>query len=245
MKQEIFNIIKTNLEDRVNACKAHLDNIKSTEDLANLTIKEFIELRSFAKKEQVDMTEIVMVDLYHVLGMGELTVSQRNVFLQLINKYMSYRSDIKMLAMTDSIEKLPKLPSCSSFKLHKLGNITLISKLRGRNETGAEPIEESAKIKDYGETKYADLTSTIELKSIEVQGNVIKFNREDIDDVLAVINPNANKDKLFKAAEGKISYCDIVWEYVDGEHQQLRGIFMSTSKRDSVRDKLKNKGIIR
>lgn len=245
MKQEIFDIIKTNLETRVNACKAHLDHIQTTEDLTNISIREFIELRSFAKKEQVDMTEIIMVDLYHILGMGELTVSQRNLFLKLINEYMSYRSDIKMLSVVDNIEKLPKLPSRSSFTLHKLGDITLTSKLRGRCDADIEPMVESVKVEDYGEAKHADITNTIELKSIELQGNIIEFNREDIDEVIAIINPSANKDKIFRAAEGRIAYCDIVWDYVDAEHQMIRGIFITSAKRDSVRDKLKNKGIIR
>ena len=245
MNQETFEIIKTNLETRINACKVHLDHIQTTEDLSNISIKEFIELKSFAKKEQVDMTEIIMVDLYHILGMGELTVSQRNLFLKLINEYMSYRSDIKMLSVVDNIEKLPKLPSRSSFTLHKLGNITLTSKLRGRCDEDIEPVVESVKVEDYGEAKYTDLTNTIELKSIELQGNIIEFNKEDIEDVISVINPSANKEKIFKAADGKIAYCDVVWDYVDTEHQMIRGVFLTAAKRDSVRDKLKNKGIIR
>lgn len=245
MKQETFDTIKTNLETRINACKAHLDHIQTTEDLANISIREFIELKSFAKKEQVDMTEIIMVDLYHVLGMGELTVSQRNVFLKLINEYMSYRSDIKMLSVVDNIEKLPKLPSRSSFKLHKLGDITLTSKLRGRCDEDIEPVVESVNVADYGEAKHNDLANTIELKSIELQGNIIEFNREDIEDVIAAVNPTANKDKLFKAADGRIAYCDIVWDYVNNDHQRIKGIFVTAAKRDSVRDKLKNKGIIR
>ena len=245
MKQETFEIIKTNLENRIKACKEHLDHIQTTEDLANISIKEFIELKSFAKKEQVDMTEIVMVDLYHVLGMGELTMPQRNIFLKLINDYTAYRSDIKALSVIDNIEKLPKLPSRSSFTLHKLGDITLTSKLRGRCNEDIEPVVESVKVEDYGEAKHTDLTNTIELKSIELQGNIIEFNREDVEDVISVVNPSANKEKIFKAAEGRIAYCDIVWDYADTEHQMIRGIFITSAKRDSVRDKLKNKGLIK
>lgn len=245
MNKETFEIIKTNLETRINACKAHLDHIQTTEDLSNISIKEFIELKSFAKKEQVDMTEIIMVDLYHVLGMGELTVSQRNVFLKLINEYMSYRSDIKLLSVIDSIEKLPKLPSRSLFTLHKLGDITLTSKLRGRCDADIEPVVDSVKVEDYDEAKHADLANTIELKSIELQGNIIEFNREDVEDVISVVCPTAKKEKIFKAADGRIAYCDIVWDYADAEHQMIRGIFITSAKRDSVRDKLKNKGLIK
>ena len=241
MKQEIFDIIRTNLESRINSCKEHLDHIQTTEDLANISIREFVELKSFAKKEQVAMTEIVMVDLYHVLGMGELTVQQRNVFLKLINEYLSYRSDIKMLSVVDNIEKLPKLPSGSSFKLRRLGDITLVSKLRGRCDGTTEPVVETVKVEDYGEAKHNDQAQAIEFDSIKLQGNAIEFNQEDVEDVISIVNPAANKDKIFKAADSRIAYCDIVWEYTDNSHRTIRGIFVTSSKRNSIRDKLKNK----
>jgi len=245
MKQETFNIIKTNLENRIKACKEHLDHIQTTEDLSNISIKEFVELKSFAKKEQVDMTEIVMVDLYHILGMGELTMPQRNLFLKLMNEYTSYRSDIKALSVMDNIEKLPKLPSRSSFKLHKLGDITLTSKLRGRCEEAAETVVEDVKVEDYGNTKQADIATPVTYNSIELQGSIIEFNREDVDEVIAAVNKSANREKIFKSAEGRVAYCDVVWEYTDSEHEKIRGIFITNAKRDSVRDKLKSKGLLK
>lgn len=246
MKKELFEIIKTNLENRVKACREHLDHIQTTEDLSNISIKEFIELKSFAKKEQVDMTEIVMVDLYHILGMGELTMPQRNIFLKLINDYTAYRSDIKALSVMDNIEKLPKLPSRSSFKLHKLGDITLTSKLRGRCvDEDIEPAVEVVEVSDYGEAKRIDVTSVVEVGTIRMQGNVITMSREDVPEFLKVLNPSALPEKIFKCAEGRMAYCEIVWEYTNPEHTEIQGIFMTSSKRDSVRDKLKNKGLVK
>ena len=244
MKKEIFEIIQTNLQTRIDACKKHLDNIQTTEDLSKISIKEFIDLKSFCKHEQVDMTEIVMVDFYHIIGMGELTISQRNKFLSMMSEYTSYRSDIKCISMMDNVDKLPKLPSRSSFKLHKLGDITLISKLRGRCKDDVEPIAEDIKVDDYRTAKQNDLVNVVKVGSITMQGNVVEMDREDVPEFIQILNPTGTKEKIYNAAEAKASYCEVIWEWVDESHSKVRGLFVSNSKRDSVREKLKRKGLI-
>lgn len=245
MKKEVFEIIKSNLKSHLEDCKKHLDHILTTEDLSNITIKEFIELKSFAKKEEVDMTEICMVDLYHVIGMGDLTVTQMNVFLRLFKEYSSYRSDIKCLATMETVDKLPKLPSRSSFKLHKLGDITLQSKLRGRVEDEVEPIVEQNNVSDYHEVKEKDVGSLVQLGNLSIQGNIISLKLEDVDTLLPVLNPVCKRETFLKACKNKIAYCDIVWEFTDELGTEIRGYCLTNAKRDSIRDKLKQKGLIK
>lgn len=244
MKKEIFEIIQTNLQTRIDACKRHLDHIQTTEDLSKISIKEFIDLKTFCKHEQVDMTEIVMVDFYHVIGMGDLTITQRNKFLSMMYEYTSYRSDIKCISVMDNVEKLPKLPSRSSFKLHKLGDITLTSKLRGRCKEDVEPVVEELNVDDYNKAKQDDLVNVVQVGTIKMQGNVIEMKKEDVPEFIKILNPTGTKEKIYNAAHGRVSYCEIVWEWIDETHDLIRGFFLSNSKRDSVRDKLKAKGLL-
>lgn len=244
MKKEIFEIIQTNLQTRIDACKRHLDHIQTTEDLSKISIKEFIDLKTFCKHEQVDMTEIVMVDFYHVIGMGDLTITQRNKFLSMMYEYTSYRSDIKCISMMDSVEKLPKLPSRSSFKLHKLGDVTLTSKLRGRCKEDVEPVVEDLKVDDYQKAKQDDLVNVVKIDSITMQGNVVEMKKEDVPEFIKILNPTGTKEKIYNAAQGRVSYCEIIWEWMDDSHEWIRGLFISNSKRDTVRDKLKAKGLL-
>ena len=243
MKKEVFEIIKTNLENRVAMCRKYLDSVISTEDLSNLTINQFKELKSFCKQEQIDMTEICMVDFYHVVGMGELTMTQQNVLMKLFKEYTSYRSDLKAISMMDSIDNLPNLPSRSSFKLHKLGNITLVSKLRGRNEN-TEPIIEEENISDYGEAKTKDTCSEIKINSLSIKGNILELDTADVDEVMKYFNPSGKKENLIKAARNCSAYCDVVWEFTDDSETHMKGFITSNARRDSIRDKMRNKGLI-
>ena len=77
------------------------------------------------------MDAIISTDLYHIIGMGELTVTQTNTFLKLIKEYMSFRLDIKTIASNLTVENIPGLPSQSEYKLARFGNIVLKSKCRG------------------------------------------------------------------------------------------------------------------
>lgn len=245
MQKEIFEVIETNLQARIDACKKHLDHIQSTEDLSAISIKELIDLKYFCKNEQIDMTDIVMVDFYHIIGMGDLTVAQRNKFISMMNEYTSYRSDIKYISTIDNIEKLPKLPSRSSFRLHKLGDIILTSKLRGRSKEDPEPVLEDLTLDDYHKVKQEELINPVTLGSIKMQGNIIEMKKEDVPQFIKILNPNGKEEKIYGAAEARASYCEIVWEWIDDSHTSIRGLFVSDTKRDNLRDKLKQKGLIK
>lgn len=237
-----YNCIINNLTERIENCKKHLDGILSTDDLSNLSIKDFLELKSFCKQENIDMTEICMVDLYHILGMGNLSVVQTQKFLKLLNKYTSYRSDIKCICSISDVESLPKLPTCSKYTLHKLGNITLRSKGRGTKE--AVEIDETCCVDDYHKAKLNDLASKIQLDSIILEGNILTVDTSEIDKVIPFICKTAKKENLIKACENKLNYCDAIWEYTDDTKTKLKAVFVTSSKRDSVRDKLKARGIM-
>ena len=88
------------------------------------------------------MTEIAMVDSYHIIGMGNLSAVQSTQFTKLLNKYLSYRSDIKAISNLGEISNLPKLPTISKFKLLQLGDITLVSQMRGENKDQVVYVDE-------------------------------------------------------------------------------------------------------
>lgn len=245
MQKEHFAIIENNLKERITNCQKHLDHIITTEDLKNITIKEFISLKSFCIQEVIDMTEILMVDLYHVLGMGKLTLQQRNTFISLLNEYSTYRSDMKCISQMTNVENLPKLPSRSKYKLHKLGDLTLESESRGSGGSGEVHDETSeCSLDNYHNAKVDDKTRPITYDSIKLEGCFITFNVKDILTVMEVLPKNAKAENLLAACDKKNSYCDIIWTYTDTEHTQVQGVFGSNSSRDSARSKFRNIGVI-
>jgi len=245
MNKATFETIKASLEERVNACKVHLDHIITTEDLKNITVSEAQELKAWAKQESDIMTEIVMVDFYHIIGMGELTVTQTNLFIKLIKEYMSYRSDLKTIGTHLSLDNLPNLPSVSEFTLKRLGDVTLTSKVRGRTKA-ASVIIENESVKDYQKAcQDLSINTVHENKTcgeFKIEDNIITFPLTVLNDLIKTINPSLSRGKITSAASyqnnaGK-DYANIFWQYTNEEHTEIKAII---SKANGYFAGIKNK----
>jgi hypothetical protein len=126
MDKEQFSTMMSALEARKNLCKTHLGEINTTDDLSKITLAKAADLKSFCIAEEAIMTNIVMVDLYHVIGMGNLTPPQMMQFTYSIQEYLEYRPIVKAIVKhLDSIMSLPKIPVKTQYKLQGLGDIVL------------------------------------------------------------------------------------------------------------------------
>lgn len=144
MKKEEFDLVISALQERLDNCEKYLGEIKTTEDLKNITIGQALELRDFCVAEVEKMTKIAMVDLYHIIGMGDLSVPQMMKFIFLMKAYLSYRPNIKSISKGfDSMTNLPKIPVKTKFKLLALCDLTLTV---GEDE---DAFEDNATVDDY------------------------------------------------------------------------------------------------
>lgn len=148
MKKEEFDLVISALQERLDNCEKYLGEIQTTEDLKNITIKQALELKDFCVAEVEKMTKIAMVDLYHIIGMGDLSVPQMMKFVFLMKAYLAYRLNIKSISKGfDSMTNLPKIPVKTKFKLLALCDLTLTV---GEDE---EAFEDNATIDEYTELK--------------------------------------------------------------------------------------------
>ena len=144
MKKEEFDLVIGALQERLDNCEKYLGEIKTTEDLKNITIGQALELRDFCVAEVEKMTKIAMVDLYHIIGMGDLSVPQMMKFVFMMKAYLAYRPNIKSISKGfDSITELPKIPVKTKFKLLALCDLTLTV---GEDE---DAFEDNATVDDY------------------------------------------------------------------------------------------------
>lgn len=128
MNKETFERFMTLLQVRIDKCELFLGGIKTTDDFKKLTIQEALELQNFCRAEEALQTKIVQCDLYHIIGMGDLTPPQMMKFTYGIKEYLKYRSTIKTIAMNfDKISTLPGLPVSSFYKTHGFGGLSLSS----------------------------------------------------------------------------------------------------------------------
>ncbi len=130
MNKEVFTKIQSRLEARISKCELVLYGIETTEDLKKLTIERAQHLQRFCKEEESVMDKFVQSDLYHLIGMGQLTPPQMMKLTYLTRDWLKYRSTIKTIAMNfDKISQLPGLPAHSSYKLRTWDDIALSSEI--------------------------------------------------------------------------------------------------------------------
>lgn len=146
MTKEQFQKIMTALETRRSLCEKHLGELHITDDIGLLTLAQAADLKNFCIAEEEIMTKICMVDLYHVIGMGNLTPIQMMKFTYAMQKYLSYRPTIKAIVKhLNSISTLPKLPVETQYKLQGLGEVTLVK--------GSGTIIDNSSVDDYNSLK--------------------------------------------------------------------------------------------
>lgn len=140
MEKELFNRIYMDLHKRVDDCLNHLMHITRFD---SLPISELKELKKWAEEEHDRMTTIAMVDLYHILGMGNLTAIQQTQFISQFKWYLSFRPMINtIITHFNSIDDIPVVPTGSSYRLHVLG--------AGRSLTTGTGLEvDEADVSDY------------------------------------------------------------------------------------------------
>lgn len=126
MNKEQFSTMMSALDIRKDLCKKHLGDIATTADLSKITLAAAADLKNFCIAEETIMTNIVMVDLYHVIGMGNLSPTQMMKFTYSMQEYLEYRPIIKSIVKNlDSIMSLPKIPVKTQYKLQRLGDVVL------------------------------------------------------------------------------------------------------------------------
>ena len=176
MKKEEFNLVISALQERLDNCEKYLGEIQTTEDLKNITIKQALELRDFCVAEVEKMTKIAMVDLYHIIGMGDLSVPQMMKFIFLMKAYLSYRPNIKSISKGfDSMTNLPKIPVKTKFKLLALCDLTLTV---GEDE---EAFEDNATIDEYTELKKVNVKADEEVSEKTDEEVSEKTDEEHVD----------------------------------------------------------------
>ena len=207
MKKELFEEIIGSLEARRKLCFEHLGAVHTTDDLKELSLAKAAELKRFCVEEVEVMTKICMVDLYHVIGMGNLTPPQMMKFTYTMQDYLSYRPAVKVLAQKlDSIESIPKLPVKTRFKLLELGNATLTY--------GEGEVVDEGSVDDYSSLKKelpdppADLPFTLQGGSIQVDISRLDYFVELMEELF---NTNFSIDNLRKKINNKGEYLGIQW----------------------------------
>ena len=223
-----YDIIIGALDERISTCSDNFDKIKTTEDISNLSISEAIRLRALARDEIDRMTTIAMVDLYHIIGMGNLTAVQLSEFIKKIKIYIKYRPIIKSFANNlSSLDDLPKPERDTMYRLQELGGIYLVNGNCGKAK------EEFASIHDYKAKGLTDAIKNAELK-FTLSDNTIILPTSQLENFckysgLIGCGGQPTAVKLKSQLEKCSQYCGIAWKGIDDEGNAVGEVKISST----------------
>ena len=116
MKNSDYQLIVKNLANQINQCESALScyNLCS-QDISKMMIEQINSTISSCREAQEEMDKFVTSDLYHLIGMADLSAAQTAKIIKLTKTLLEYRSDIKFFANQNKIQ-VPQRKT-SSYKL--------------------------------------------------------------------------------------------------------------------------------
>ena len=229
MKKEYFERLMSSLTAHIESCEKYFSHIHTTEDLKSITLGMAQELQEFCRQEEAAMSKIAMVDTYHIIGMGNLTPPQMMQFTYTLQKYLSYRSNLKTFAANfDKISALPNIPVGAKFKI-SLGDLELTS--------GSTNALEDFVSQDYNALKLELETQTTKLPfSLQNRNIIVDLNRfEDfISEMKEILKTELSLKTALAKIRGHNEYFGIQWQKHNSS--EAVGVFKSNDIYNRVKD---------
>lgn len=214
MEKAKFNLLIASIAERVEACKYMFNNVQTTADIEQLSLAAVRNLKLFCADEIEKMTKILMVDLYHIIGMGGLTPVQMMKFIYLIKDYCSFRPNIKAVAnWGESLFDLPKIPAQTKFKLLALCEMELSV---GESTEFENIAEDTASLDEYVQvTTMKNYTYSVD-DVFTVEGNKITVKLDMLPEFIKYLNEatktEGNVTTLLEKIKTNKSYFGITWD---------------------------------
>lgn len=129
MKQTDYKLLISNLDKVILECETVTKGFDSQKSVLKWTVEEFLNRCAKAKELQSKTDQILHSDVYHIIGMGNLSVAQHAIFISKIKQLGDSRSKIKVLACQGGTT-LPGVPEVSEYKCSLLNNKKLVKSVK-------------------------------------------------------------------------------------------------------------------
>ena len=127
MNKKDYELLIKNLDKVISECQDIDTKFSSSEAVLKWTIKEYQNNCNKARELQSKTDIILKTDCYHIIGMGNLSVSQSTRFIKKIKTLGELRSKIKVLASVQDV-MVPNIPKSSEYKCSLLNDKKLVRK---------------------------------------------------------------------------------------------------------------------
>ena len=246
MTAEKFSKIYDALLERKNKCDEILGPLFENPDISDRTIKEIITIKEFCNAELPIMTNIVMCDFYHILGMSDITPIQTMKFLKIFKEYVRYRVILNLFIDKEFyIDEVPKIPKRSHYRTLELGNIEITATFfNGSEDISIADISNPTDYDKYKESKHPDEPEIIKKEKyilpFTLSGHSVIVKRKDIGKFTLLINEIMHIDASVSNAENKITNFKDCLGFSWKKEEKVADSFRGRFKSKDVHEKLLN-----
>ena len=108
MDKEMFSSIESKLQDVIDSCRDLRRELEAVDgDITAWTLQKYSEMRNLAINLQAKQDRILSSELYHVLGMTKMTVTQSARFVKLTKELAECRTAVKKCAGLPELKIYP------------------------------------------------------------------------------------------------------------------------------------------
>ena len=99
MEQQRFSTLISNLNEFISEIDNILQGVKCPSDVENLSVKQLLDMADKLKNIESKYDSFCSAELYHIIGMENMSVNQQLIFLETVKNLLNKRPLIKPFFM--------------------------------------------------------------------------------------------------------------------------------------------------
>ena len=99
MEQQRFSALISNLNEFISEIDNILQGVKCSSDVENLSVKQLLDMTDKLKNIESKYDSFCSAELYHIIGMENMSVNQQLIFLETTKNLLNKRPLIKPFFM--------------------------------------------------------------------------------------------------------------------------------------------------
>jgi len=193
-KEEVKQVIET-WRELAETVHSKYDKILNQDNLLDLSVRDFNDLVEYSRKF-IGIMENLFCDFRHLVGMGNLKASDRNILISIFKDITSFRPDARRIMSITDIKNMGFTPSACTYSLKLNPSIKLTSTPRPGQTYVTDPenptisLGKSTQVKSESEIDHEMLgyLTDVEIKKVSETDIYLTVKSDKVRSLRAILN---------------------------------------------------------